>query len=82
MDDSSSNNDDGSASGSVDLSLLSGANATFIAEMNRAWRADPASVDPHWASYFGQLALAGDTDDDVEGGPSWGRPQSRVVARA
>jgi len=55
MDDSSSNIGDGSASGSIDLSLLSGANATFIAEMNRAWRANPASVDPHWAAYFGQL---------------------------
>ena len=79
MDDSSSNIGDGSAPGSVDLSLLSGANATFIAEMNRAWRANPASVDPHWASYFGQLAATADTVDDIEAGPSWGRPQSRVV---
>ena len=75
MDDSSSNIGDGSASGSIDLSLLSGANATFIAEMNRAWRANPASVDPHWAAYFGQLADAGDIGngaggDDVEVGPS------------
>ena len=84
MDDSSSNIGDGSASGSIDLSLLSGANATFIAEMNRAWRANPASVDPHWAVYFGQLVDAadigdGDGGDGVEVGPSWGRPQSRVV---
>ncbi|MEK9710843.1 MAG: thiamine pyrophosphate-dependent enzyme, partial [Alphaproteobacteria bacterium] len=62
-----------------DFSLLSGANATFIAEMNRAWRADPKSVDQNWNAYFqafGDLAEAG---DDIEEGPSWGRDQSRVV---
>ena len=55
----------------LSISALSGANATFIAEMNRAWRANPASVDPHWASYFGQLAATADTVDDIEAGPSW-----------
>ena len=67
------------ASAQIDFSLLSGANATFIAEMNRAWRADPKSVDQNWNAYFqafGDLAEAG---DDIEAGPSWGRDQSRVV---
>ena len=60
MDDNISNIGAGVASGSIDLSLLSGANATFIAEMNQAWRENPASVDAHWARYFEQLAAAGD----------------------
>ena len=77
MDDNISNIGAGVASGSIDLSLLSGANATFIAEMNQAWRENPASVDAHWARYFEQLAAAGDVL--VEEGPSWGRSKSRVV---
>ena len=77
MDDAASSLSDAGAQ--IDFSLLSGANATFIAEMNRAWRADPKSVDQNWNAYFqafGDLAKAG---DDIEAGPSWGRDQSRVV---
>ena len=71
MDDAASTLSDAAAQ--IDLSLLSGANATFIAEMSRAWRADPKSVDQNWNAYFqafGDLAQAG---DDIEAGPSWGR---------
>ena len=77
MDDAASTLSDAAAQ--IDFSLLSGANATFIAEMNRAWRANPKSVDQNWNAYFqafGDLAQAG---DDIETGPSWGREQSRVV---
>ena len=77
MDDAASTLSDVSAE--IDLSLLSGANATFIAEMNRAWRADPKSVDQNWNAYFeafGDLAHGG---DEAESGPSWGRAPSRVV---
>jgi hypothetical protein len=42
MDDNISNIGAGVANGSIDLSLLSGSNATFIAEMNQAWRENPA----------------------------------------
>src|SRR6056300_1633633 len=79
MDDIASNVGDVAAATEIDFSLLSGANATFIAEMNKAWRENPLSVDPHWAAYFEQLGKAGDFGADVEAGPSWGRPQSRVV---
>jgi 2-oxoglutarate dehydrogenase E1 component len=47
--------------------------------MNRAWRADPKSVDQNWNAYFeafGDLAHGG---DEAESGPSWGRAPSRVV---
>ena len=77
MDDAASTVSDVSAE--IDLSLLSGANATFIAEMNRAWRADPKSVDQNWNAYFeafGDLAYGG---DEAESGPSWGRAPSRVI---
>ncbi len=30
----------------MDSGFLYGANATFIAEMQRAWKTDPASVSP------------------------------------
>ena len=79
MDDISSNVDDLAAATEIDFSLLSGANATFIAEMNKAWRDNPLSVDQHWAAYFEQLGKAADLGVDIEAGPSWGRPQSRVV---
>ncbi|MFZ8923304.1 MAG: 2-oxoglutarate dehydrogenase E1 component [Candidatus Puniceispirillaceae bacterium] len=79
MDDTASNIGDVVMGAAIDFSLLSGANATFIAEMNKAWRENPLSVDPHWAAYFEQLGKAGDFGADVEAGPSWGRPQSRVV---
>ena len=77
MDDAASTLSDVSAE--IDLSLLSGANATFIAEMNRAWRADPKSVDQNWNAYFeafGDLAYGG---DEAVSGPSWGRAPSRVI---
>jgi 2-oxoglutarate dehydrogenase complex dehydrogenase (E1) component-like enzyme len=59
MDDIASNVGDVAAATEIDFSLLSGANATFIAEMNRAWRDNPSSVDRHWAAYFEQLGKGG-----------------------
>ena len=79
MDDSVSNLDDVANFSSIDFSFLSGANATFVAEMNKAWRENPSSVDPHWSAYFEQLVRTADLGADIEAGPSWGRPQSRVV---
>ncbi|MFL2842252.1 MAG: 2-oxoglutarate dehydrogenase E1 component [Candidatus Puniceispirillaceae bacterium] len=79
MEDIASNVDDLVAATEIDFSLLSGANATFIAEMNKAWRDNPSSVDRHWAAYFEQLSKASDFGADIEAGPSWGHPQSRVV---
>ncbi len=79
MDNSASNLPDAVNFLSIDFSLLSGTNATFIAEMNRAWRDNPSSVDSHWAAYFGQLGKAADFGVDVEIGPSWGKHHSQVV---
>ena len=62
-----------------DDSLLSGVNATFIAEMNAAWVRDPKSVDSSWARYFEHLRQLNHDCALVEAGPSWGRESSRVV---
>ena len=60
----------------MDSTLLSGANATFIAEMHNAWSENPNSVAPEWASYFATL---GEMTADVEARPSWGKAPSQVV---
>ena len=61
---------------SMDTSFLSGANATFIAEMHRAWVDNPASVDSHWAHWFSSL---GALSNDIESVPSWGLGPSKIV---
>ena len=68
----------GNDSEELDYSFLSGANATFIAEMNEAWRRDPKSVSASWNSYFEELDAVGE-DASIPDGPSWGRSPSRVV---
>ena len=65
--------------GDFDLTFLSAANATFIAEMNAAWRRDPSAVDARWARYFEQLNAIGDTSVEIDKGPSWARNASRIV---
>ena len=61
---------------SMDTSFLSGANATFIAEMHRAWADNPANVDSHWADWFSSL---GALSNDIESVPGWGSGPSKIV---
>ena len=79
MDDAAQRPGDSDAAGQseLDLSFLSAANATFIAEMNAAWRQDPRSVDARWAAYFDQLDALGDVDGEAR--PSWAPDKSRIV---
>ena len=60
----------------MDTSFLSGANATFIAEMHKAWSDNPASVDQQWAEWFASI---GTLSDDSEAVPDWGSGPSQVV---
>ena len=79
MSDSANPNDneaDHQNADALDSSFLSGANATFIAEMSEDWRRNPRAVDASWARYFEQLEAVGDIE---EKGPSWGNGSSRVV---
>ncbi len=57
--------------GSIQETILSGANANYVAELYRRFADDPSSVDPSWASFFQELgdehrAIVADLD-----GPSW-----------
>ena len=60
-------------------SFLTGANATFIAELYQRFQDDPKSVDESWARFFHDL------DDDSRAalhdltGPSWAPRQTRVI---
>ncbi|MEA2755085.1 MAG: 2-oxoglutarate dehydrogenase component [Aliidongia sp.] len=61
-------------------SFLTGTNAAFIAELYARYIEDPASVDPSWRSFFGDLS------EDSAGiltelaGPSWSRrPPPRII---
>lgn len=60
-------------------SFLYGGNADYIEGLYARYKADPASIDPTWASYFDRLEDApADIDKNAEG-PSWQRqdwPQS------
>jgi 2-oxoglutarate dehydrogenase E1 component len=63
----------------VEASFLTGANATFIAELYQRYLDDPASVDPSWIGFFQELmddpdALAVDLK-----GPSWNRNGGGVI---
>ena len=60
----------------MDSSFLSGANATFIAEMHKVWSENPAKVDAQWAEYFATL---GALSIEEERRPSWGVAPSQVV---
>ena len=60
----------------MDMSFLSGANATFIAEMHKAWSDNPASVDQQWADWFSSIGTLSDDNEDV---PDWGSGPSQVV---
>jgi 2-oxoglutarate dehydrogenase E1 component len=60
-------------------SFLTGANATFIAELYARYLEDPNSVDPSWASFFAEMA------DDARAvlselhGASWARERTSVI---
>ena len=60
----------------MDSSFLSGANAVFIAEMHKAWSANPGNVDSEWADWFQSVgALA----SEPEYQPDWGKNPTQVV---
>jgi 2-oxoglutarate dehydrogenase E1 component len=65
---------------STQTSFLSGTNSAYIAELYAQYLDNPASVDPSWQSFFGELR------EDAAGiltelkGPSWSRkPPPRII---
>ena len=66
----------------MDASFLTGANATFIAEIYASYLKDPKAVDAGWAAFFRDLA-----DDEAEllkdlEGASWAPSTAAVVGVA
>jgi 2-oxoglutarate dehydrogenase E1 component len=55
-------------------SLLTGANAPYIAELYRRFAEDPRSVDPIWGSFFSELGDDASVVLHDMHGPSWGLP--------
>ena len=53
-------------------SFLLGANAAFLADLYRRWLDNPASVDPSWAAFFGELQDDPSALDRDFAGASWG----------
>ena len=54
-------------------SFLYGGNASYIEDLYARFKADPKSIDPTWASYFGRLEdSTADAARNAEG-PSWQR---------
>ena len=54
-------------------SFLYGGNASYIEDLYARFKADPKSIDPTWAGYFGKLEDTGaDVAKNAEG-PSWQR---------
>ena len=60
----------------MDTSFLSGANATFIADMQREWIQNPHSVAPEWAEWFSSIGVL---SDQIEVRPDWGNAPTQVV---
>ena len=60
----------------MDTSFLSGANATFIADMQREWIQNPHSVAPEWAEWFSSIGVL---SDQIEARPDWGNAPTQVV---
>jgi 2-oxoglutarate dehydrogenase E1 component len=65
--------------GLIDSSFLTGANATFIAELYARYLEDPASVDASWVPYFAELADdAASVHGDFVATP-WAKRGTRVI---
>jgi len=54
-------------------SFLYGGNADYIDHLYARYKADPQSIDPTWASYFGRLEDTAETVAKNSDGPSWQR---------
>ena len=59
--------------------LLSGSNATFIAELYERYSENPSSVDTSWAEFFASLGNEGQSILQELHGPSWARTRSQVI---
>ncbi len=62
------------------FSFLTGANADFIAELYERYLANPSSVDPSWANFFGELKDDGARIKQELRGASWSpKPAQKII---
>jgi 2-oxoglutarate dehydrogenase E1 component len=61
-------------------SFLSGVNAPFVAELYARFLEDPASVDPSWASFFGELGDDARAALSDYAGASWAPRRTHVLS--
>ncbi|MCB2102091.1 MAG: 2-oxoglutarate dehydrogenase E1 component [Rhodobacterales bacterium] len=62
--------------------LLSGTNATFVAELYTRYLDNPNSVDPSWVSFFKDLQDDGKAMLDELRGATWATSEAAVIGRA
>jgi 2-oxoglutarate dehydrogenase E1 component len=62
------------------VTFLTGANATFIAELYSRYLEDPSSVDESWRTFFAELGEEGQQVLRELEGPPWGGERSHVIA--
>src|SRR5215472_14838111 len=60
--------------------FLTGANATFIAELYSRYLEDASAVDESWRAFFAELGEDGSQVLRELQGPPWGRERSHVIA--
>ncbi len=61
-------------------SFLYGGNAAYIEQLQAAYEADPASVDPEWRAFFGEVADDRATVEKNAQGASWKRKNWPLAA--
>ncbi|MGJ0426294.1 2-oxoglutarate dehydrogenase E1 component [Methylocystis sp.] len=60
--------------GFATTSFLQGASAAYIEGLLDAYEADPSSISPEWAKFFGEIGIAPGAARPASDGPSWARP--------
>ncbi|HEY8160973.1 MAG TPA: 2-oxoglutarate dehydrogenase E1 component [Methylocystis sp.] len=60
--------------GFATTSFLQGASAAYIEGLLDAYEADPSSISPEWAKFFGEMGIAPGAARPASDGPSWARP--------
>lgn len=66
----------------VDITFLTGTNATFLAELYNRYLKNPAAVDPSWTKFFSELG------DDPAGlmqeltGAAWSPSEAAIIGVA
>jgi 2-oxoglutarate dehydrogenase E1 component len=64
----------------AETSFLFGANAAYVEDLQAAYQRDPASVDPEWRAFFGQVDDDRSAVQKTVSGPAWRKPNWPIAA--